>query len=237
MSGLTAVVTGSTRGIGKATAQALVERGDRVIVSSRSASDAMAVAGELTAMGPGEAHGIACDVRDPGECEALIRGAVDRFGGLDLLVNNAGVGRFAPIHEIDPADWDLQMRTNLDGVFHCTRHAVPHLISRGGGWIIHVGSLAGKNPFAGGAAYNATKFGLLGMSEAMMLDLRPLGIRVTCIMPGSVNTHFSGGDPDPSMSWKLAPEDVARIVVDLLDFPARALPSRIEIRPSRPPKG
>lgn len=237
MSSLVAVVTGSTRGIGRAVARALVERGDHVIVSGRAASDALAVAGELTAFGPGEAHGIPCDVRDPAACDALIQGAVERFGGLDVLVNNAGVGRFAPIHELEPADWDLQMRTNLDGVYHCSRNAVPHLVSRGGGWIMNVGSLAGRNPFAGGAAYNATKFGLLGLSEAMMLDLRPLGIRVTCIMPGSVNTHFSGGDPDPAMDWKLTPEDIARIVVDLLDFPARALPSRIEIRPTRPPKG
>jgi len=233
---LVAIVTGSTKGIGLATARALIEQGDRVIVSGRTPRDVESVAADLTASGPGVAHGIVCDVRDPVACSSLIQGAVDRFGGIDLLVNNAGVGRFAPIHEITPEDWELQLRTNLDGVFHCSRHAIPHLIAGGGGWIMNVGSLAGKNPFAGGAAYNATKFGLLGMSEAMMLDLRHHGIRVTCIMPGSVNTYFSGA-PDPAMEWKLAPEDVARIVVDLLDFPERALPSRIEIRPSRPPKG
>jgi NAD(P)-dependent dehydrogenase (short-subunit alcohol dehydrogenase family) len=233
---LVAVVTGSTKGIGRATARALIERGAQVIVSGRTATEVEAVAVELTATGPGNAHGIVCDVRDPEACASLIQGAVDRFGALDVLVNNAGVGRFAPIPEITPEDWDLQLRTNLDGVFHCSRNAIPHLIARGGGWIINMGSLAGKNPFAGGAAYNATKFGLLGMSEAMMLDLRHHGIRVTCIMPGSVNTYF-GGEPDPAMDWKLAPEDVARIVVDLLDFPERALPSRIEIRPSRPPRG
>jgi len=237
MSVLVAVVTGSTKGIGKATAAALVERGDRVVVSGRSLDDVRRFADELSARGPGEAHGIVCDVRDPASCEALIQGAVEQFGGLDLLVNNAGVGRFAPIHELNPSDWELQLRTNVDGVYHCSRHAIPHLIHRGAGWIINIGSLAGKNPFAGGAAYNATKFALLGMSEAMMLDLRHLGIRVTCIMPGSVNTHFSGAEPDPSHGWKLAPEDVAGIVVDLLDFPQRALPSRIEIRPSRPPRG
>jgi 3-oxoacyl-[acyl-carrier protein] reductase len=232
---LTAVVTGSTKGIGRAIALALVQGGSNVVVSGRAPGDAARVARELNDVGPGSAFGVACDVREPDQCRNLIAECVAHFGGLDVLVNNAGLGRFAPVHELSDEDWDAQIRTNLDGVFHCSKAAVPHLLSGGGGWILNIGSLAGKNSFAGGAAYNASKFGLLGLSEAMMLDLRQDGVRVSCIMPGSVNTHFFGGEPDPGDNWRLADEDIARVVLDLLSFPDRALPSRIEIRPSRPP--
>ncbi len=231
-----AVVTGATKGIGRAICESLVSRGSRVIVSSRTSSDVHRVATEIAKGGPGEAVGFVCDVRSHEECEALIEEAVSRFGRLDVLVNNAGLGRFATIQEMERKDWDLQLATNLDGVFYCSKAAVPHLIAGGGGLIINIGSLAGRNAFSGGVAYNATKFGLLGMSEAMMLDLRHEGVRVTCIMPGSVNTHFFGEGPDPEDSWRLAPEDIAKTVLDLLVFPSRALPSRIEIRPSQPPK-
>jgi NAD(P)-dependent dehydrogenase (short-subunit alcohol dehydrogenase family) len=193
------------------------------------------VASELSELGPGEAHGVVCDVQFPDQCAGLVQSTIDRFGRLDILVNNAGVGRFAAIQEMSSADWDQQIRTNLDGVFHCSRAAVPHLIDARG-WIVNIGSLAGRSAFAGGVAYNASKWGLLGMSEAMMLDLRHEGVRVTCVMPGSVSTHFFGGEPDPAASWRLLPDDVAQAVVNVLDFPGRALPSRIEIRPSQPPK-
>ncbi len=236
MSGKVAIVTGSTRGIGLAIADAMVRAGGRVVVSGRRSADAERVARELSGVGPGEALGVACDVRERARCEALVAAAVERFGGVDILVNNAGLGRFAPIQTLSHEEWEVQMGTNLDGVFYCSKAAIPHLVARGGGWILNVGSLAGRNTFAGGVAYNATKFGLLGMSEAMMLDLRHEGVRVSCIMPGSVNTEFFGGVPDPSHDWKLAPEDIARVVMDLLAFPDRALPSRVEIRPSRPPK-
>lgn len=236
-SGMVAVITGSTKGIGRAIAEALVGQGSSVVVSSRTESDVVEAARELSERGPGEAIGVVCDVRRPEDCRELIRRAVHAFGRLDVLVNNAGLGRFAPIHEMDDADWDVQIRTNLDGVFHCSKAAVPHLISDGGGWIVNMGSLAGRNAFSGGVAYNASKWGLLGMSEAMMLDLRHQGVRVTCIMPGSVNTHFFAGGPEPGPSWKLSPEDIARAVVDVLSFPTRALPSRIEIRPTQPPRG
>jgi 3-oxoacyl-[acyl-carrier protein] reductase len=232
-----AVITGSTKGIGLAMAEALVHAGARVVVSSRTRGDVESAAEALSAQGPGEAHGIPCDVRDPAQCRSLIRGAAARFGGFDVLVNNAGLGRFARIHQMEDEDWDVQIRTNLDGVFHCSKAAVPHLIERGGGWIVNLGSLAGRNAFSGGAAYNASKWGLLGMTEAMMLDLRYEGIRVTCIMPGSVNTHFFEGGPHPEDEWKLRAEDIARVFMDLLAFPERALPSKIEIRPSRPPRG
>lgn len=236
LDGKVAVVTGSTKGIGRAIAEALVDAGGDVVVSSRTAGDVERAARELSERGPGRGHGIRCDVREPGDCRALVDGTVERFGRLDVLVNNAGIGRFASIREMDPADWDLQIRTNLDGVFHCSQAAVPHLVDAGGGWILNIGSLAGRNTFAGGVAYNATKWGLLGMSEAMMLDLRYEGIRVSCIMPGSVNTHFFPGGPDPEADWKLTGDDVARVVLDLLRFPDHALPSRVELRPSRPPR-
>lgn len=230
------LVTGSSKGIGLAVAAALVGEGDDVVVTSRDEAAIREIAKELTEVGSGRAHAIRCDVRDPTQCRALVEEAVAHFGGLDVLVNNAGIGVFAPIQQMDPDDWDRQVRTNLDGVFHCSRAAVPHLIRRGGGWILNIGSLAGRNSFSGGVAYNATKWGLLGMTEAMMLDLRHEGVRVSCIMPGSVNTHFFGNAPDPEDDWKLVPEDIARTVLDLLAYPERALPSRVELRPSRPPK-
>jgi 3-oxoacyl-[acyl-carrier protein] reductase len=236
LTGKVALVTGSTKGIGRAIAGDLVQAGANVVLSSRTVADVAAVARDLAAAGPGGAHGIPCDVRDPEACRTLVAGTVAHFGGLDILVNNAGLGRFAKIQEMDPEDWETQIRTNLDGVFHVSRAAVPHLVAGEGGWIFNIGSLAGKNPFSGGVAYNATKFGLTGMSEAMMLDLRHEGVRVACIMPGSVNTHFFGGEPGPDGDWKLQPQDVSRVVMDLLGFPDRALPSRIEIRPSRPPR-
>lgn len=237
LSGRVALVTGSSKGIGRAVAEDLVRAGARVVVSSRTAADVEEAAAALSTLGPGEAVGIPCDVRDPLACQALVAGTVKAFGRLDILVNNAGLGRFAPIQEMDPADWDLQIRTNLDGVFHVSRAAVRHLVASDDAWILNIGSLAGRNSFAGGAAYNATKFGLLGMTEAMMLDLRDEGVRVTCIMPGSVNTYFFGGEPGPEGAWKLQAEDISRVVLDLLAFPSRALPSKIEIRPSRPPRG
>jgi 3-oxoacyl-[acyl-carrier protein] reductase len=140
------------------------------------------------------------------------------------------------VDEMSPEHWHQVIETNLNGVYYACHEAIPHLRARGGGWIINIGSLAGKNPFAGGAAYNASKFGLLGFSEAMMLDVRNEGIRVCCIMPGSVDTYFNGKEPKPENGWMIQPEDIARLVMELLAFPENALPSRIEIRPSRPPR-
>jgi NAD(P)-dependent dehydrogenase (short-subunit alcohol dehydrogenase family) len=225
-----AVVTGGTRGIGLATARMLVHAGSAVVVAARSGRDVERVADEL---GP-RALGVACDVRRVDECERLMARTVERFGHLDILINNAGLGVFAPVEAMSLDDWHRQIETNLDGVFYCCRAALPHL-KRAGGWIINIGSLAGKNAFAGGAAYNASKFGLLGFSEALMLEVRHDGVRVSCVMPGSVATDFSG-DAAAGTDWKLHAEDVAQVVQDLLAFPGRALPSRIEIRPSRPPK-
>jgi NAD(P)-dependent dehydrogenase (short-subunit alcohol dehydrogenase family) len=159
----------------------------------------------------------------------------EEAGRVDCLVNNAGWGVFAPVDEIEPDDWRGILDTNLSGAFYCTRAFAPAMKKRGGGWIFNVASLAGKNPFAGGAAYNASKFGMVGFSEASMLDLRPHGVRVAAILPGSVDTSFGMRQGHRGASWMLAPEDIARIVLDLLAFPDRALPSLVEIRPSRPP--
>ena len=232
LAGRACVVTGGTRGIGLAIARALAGRGASVAVGARTADDVHRVANGLGGPGGGRALGIACDVRDPESCQRLIDVVAERFGGLDVLVNNAGWGRFAAIDELSLEDWRAQIDTNLGGVFHCSRAAVPHLAAGGGGWIINIGSLAGRHAFAGGTGYNASKFGLLGMTEAMMLDLRHRGVRVSLVMPGSVNTGFRGQSAEHD--WKLDPRDVARAVVDLLTYPARALPSRIELRPSRP---
>lgn len=240
LDGKVAVVTGSTGGIGLAIAEAMAEAGASVMISSRTEKTVKAKSAELSERTAGRVAGQVCDVRDPASCARLIDGAVARFGRLDILVNNAGLGRFAPIQELSIEDWQQQIDTNLSGVFYCSKAAIPHL-AREGGWIINIGSLAGKAAVGGGTAYNASKFGLMGLTEAMMLDLRYEDIRVTVLMPGTVETDFfgprePGGKPKPENDWKLQPEDCARAVMDLLAFPTHALPSRIELRPSRPPR-
>jgi 3-oxoacyl-[acyl-carrier protein] reductase len=207
-----------------------------VAISARSADEGSEAAGRLTALGGGRALGLVADVRAAGDVRDLVETAARELGGLDVLVNNAGVGHFGPVESISDEQWRQVIDTNLTGAFLCSREAIPRLRERGGGWIINIGSLAGKNPFAGGSVYNASKFGLLGFSEAMMLDLRDQDIRVTCIMPGSVETYFNDNTPSEKGAWKIQPEDIARLVIDLLEMPGRSLPSRIEIRPSRPPK-
>ena len=236
LNGKAAVVTGSTKGIGLAVARALARAGADVVVSSRTASDVERVAEELGREATGQVLGIPCDVRDPDACRRLVEGAVDRLGRLDVLVNNAGLGIFDSILEMSVEDWRRQIDTNLGGVFYCSKAAAPHLSATGDGWIVNVGSLAGKNTFAGGTGYNASKFGLVGMSEAMMLDLRYEGVRVSVVMPGSVNTHFGGRDEGAERGWRLEAEDVAGAVLDLLAYPSGALVSRVEMRPTRPPR-
>ena len=236
LAGLTAVVTGSTKGIGRAIAESLVQAGCNVGVSSRHARDAEEVAAALTKKGPGRAIGRACDVQDQKQCADMVAETVLAFGGLDILVNNAGIGVFAPAGDLDPATWRSVIGTNLDGVFYCTHAALPHLRkATNGAWILNIASLAGKNPFAGGTAYNASKFGLVGFSEALMMDVRQDDIRVSYIMPGSVATEFNHHTPNAQDAWKIQPEDVAQIVMDLLAMPRRTLPSRVEVRPSKPP--
>ncbi|MCA9736110.1 MAG: SDR family oxidoreductase [Gemmatimonadota bacterium] len=230
-----ALVTGGTRGIGRAIVQRLLEEGARVALCARSAGDVEAAVQELSASHGDRVFGRSCDVRDAGSVRTTVDAVVQRFGRLSVLVNNAGLGVFAPLGELSVDDWQLQIDTNLGGVFHCSTAALPHLADAGGAWIINVGSLASRNAFAGGVGYNASKFGLLGMTEAMMLDVRYQDIRVSLVMPGSVNTEFRGRTVEED-TWRLTSDDVARAVVDLLRYPANAHVSRVELRPSQPPR-
>jgi len=232
LEGRVAIVTGSTRGIGHAIAEALWRAGGSVVVSGRDTAQAEAVAAGWSP----RAIGIGCDVREPADCERLVGRAVAHFGGLDILVNNAGIGAFAPVLEMSPGTWRDVIGTNLDGVFYCTHAALPALIERGDSWIINIGSLGGKNAFPNGAAYNASKFGLIGFSEALMQEVRHDGVRVSYIMPGSVATDFTHPSGAGTEDWKVQPEDIAQLVLELLAMPGRTLPSRIEVRPSRPPR-
>jgi NAD(P)-dependent dehydrogenase (short-subunit alcohol dehydrogenase family) len=237
LGGRAAIVTGGSRGIGKAIARALVAEGVDVALCARDGAEAARVAGALTQRGPGRATGAACDVADYQTVAAFVARAIGEFGRLDVLVNNAGIGLFAAVPDMDPADFRRVIDTNLVGVFNFCHAAIPAMRRTGGGYIVNVSSLAGTNAFAGGAAYNASKFGLNGFSEALMQDVRYDDIRVSYVMPGSVATEFAGNEPDAGSDWKLAPEDVAEAVVGLLRFDPRALPSRVELRPSRPKKG
>ena len=231
-----AIVTGGSRGIGFATASALLARGALVGITGtdeRRLEDArVALAGTAGS----RVMALRADVRVQVDVDQAVGRVVTAWGGLDILVNNAGVGGFVEVSEMTSADWHRVVDTNLTGVYHCCHAAIPHLKARGGGWIINVSSLAGKNPFVGGAAYCASKAGLNAFSEALMQEVRHDGIRVSVVMPGSVRTGFSGAGDGAGTDWKLAPDDVAQVIVDLVAHPARSLPSRVEIRPSRPPR-
>jgi 3-oxoacyl-[acyl-carrier protein] reductase len=229
-----AIVTGGTKGIGRAIARKLLDQGSRVVICSRTEKDVNGCVQELDQAARDRIAGTTCNVGDVEDVRKLVEFAVKRFGGIDILINNAGVGLFADVSEITPEQWREVLDTNLSGAFYCCHAAIPHLRRRGGGYIINISSLAGKNPFKGGSAYNASKFGLNGFSEAIMQDLRYDNIRVSYIMPGSVNTRFGRSEMD--QSWKLAPEDVAQVVVDLLHHDPRCLPSCVEVRPSKPKK-
>lgn len=236
LDGRVALVSGGTKGIGRAIVRDLLETGFRVAFNARTPRDVEASASELSGTAGGEVLGLVADVRDAESCSRMVEDTVDRFGGLDVLVNNAGVGRFAPIHEMSLEDWHTQVDTNLNGVFYLSRAAIPYLKGSSNAWIVNVGSLAGRNAFAGGSAYNASKFGLRGMAEAMMLDLRYEGIRVSLVMPGSVATDFGSRPAEAKEGWALTPEDVSRAVLDLLRFPGNAHVSKVEMRPSQPPR-
>ncbi|HEV3467809.1 MAG TPA: SDR family oxidoreductase [Pyrinomonadaceae bacterium] len=234
--GKTAVVTGGTKGIGRAIAEALLRVGMSVCVGARNVDEVEGAVRELGAEHEGQVAGAACDVRSYEEVEALVAHAVGEFGGLDVLVNNAGIGLFKAVEETTPEEFSAVLETNLFGVFYGCRAAIPEMRRRGGGYIFNISSLAGANPHPRMAAYNASKFGLNGFSEALMQEVRHDRIKVSYIMPGSVNTAFGGDTPGEDKSWQLQPEDVARLVVDLLGHDERSLPSRVEMRPSRPPK-
>ena len=236
LSGSKAIVTGGTKGIGYAIAGALIRASVDVAISARHESEITDAVAELNEIGPGRCVGFVCDVRDESEVKEFFTHAVGALGGLDILVNNAGVGIFSSVESTSGDDFRAVIETNLCGVFYCCHEAIPLMKQRGGGYIINLSSLAGANPHPRMAAYNASKFGLNGFSEALMQEVRHDGIKVSYIMPGSVNTEFGGDEPSAEKSWQLQPDDIAEVVMDLLRYPSRALPSRIEIRPSQPPK-
>lgn len=232
LTGKTAVVTGGTRGIGYAIAEALVSAGANVAITGRIEAEIENATSRLNQIGPGTISGYVCDVRHYDQVKLVFAG----FGVVDILINNAGIGIFAPVESMSPEDFRAVLETNVFGVFYCCHEAIPLMKKRGGGYIINISSLAGANAHPEMAAYNASKFGLNGFSEALMQEVRHDGIKVSYIMPGSVNTEFGGDEPSDEKSWQLQPSDIAQVVMDLLAHPERSLPSRVEIRPSRPPK-
>src|SRR5690606_5295985 len=223
LNGRTAIVTGASKGIGLAVAHGLAEAGANVVLCARNADDLARAHEQVERVARGRVLAEQCDMQVLEQVHRLVDRTVTEPGGVDVLVNNAGVGSFAPIDEMPVEDWNRIIGTNLSGVFYASQAAIPHMKQRGGGYIINIGSLAGKNPMPGGTAYNASKFGLLGMSEAMMLDVRHYGIRVSCIMPGRVDTDFSGVTARGPAAWTLQGEDIAEMVIELLSFHSRAL--------------
>lgn len=230
-----ALVTGGTRGIGYAVAHRLASDGFALAISGRSEASVSKAVEKLKKEGP-DAVGFPADARREEDQNALLSLVEERFGRLDVLVNNAGIGEFGAVDRLEPAKFRAVIETNLLGPYYAIRAAAPLMKKSGGGFVVNIASLASINAFAGGAAYNASKFGLLGLSDAAMLDLRHDGIRVAAVLPGSVATEFGDSHGGREASWMLAPEDVAEAVADLVRFPDRALPSRIELRPTRPPK-
>ncbi|MCB0561552.1 MAG: SDR family oxidoreductase [Lewinellaceae bacterium] len=235
LKGKTALVTGGSKGIGFGIAESLIKEGMNVAVTSRSKEAIDQAAAQLNQIGPGKAIGIAADVRKLEAQQTCVERILQEWGSLDVLIANAGLGHFAPIEDLTPTQWQDTMDTNLTGVFNSIKASIPAL-KDSKGYIITVASLAGANFFAGGAAYNASKFGLVGFTQAVMLDLRHHGIKVSTIMPGSVATHFNNHTPSPADAWKIQPEDLGQMVVDLLRMNPRTLPSKVEVRPSQPPR-
>jgi NAD(P)-dependent dehydrogenase (short-subunit alcohol dehydrogenase family) len=231
----TAVVTGGTKGIGLAIAEALSAAGASVYVCGRNELALSSAADKLSRTGP-SAGGI-CDIRDEAQVREMLANAVEAFGGIDILVNNAGMGILdKTVEEMTGDEFRQILETNLFGVYYACHYAIPLMKERGGGYIINISSLAGQNAHPRMAAYNASKFGLNGFSEALMQEVRHDNIKVSYICPGSVNTNFGGDTPSDDKAWQLQPSDVAQVVTDLLSMDARALPSKVEIRPSMPPR-
>ncbi len=230
-----AVVTGATKGIGYAIAERLLEQGARVFICARNKPELKRALEKLSASG--NVEGEICDVRSEDQVRMMLDEAKRVFGGVDILVNNAGMGVFGKtVEELTGEEFRQTLETNLFGVFYACHHVIPMLRERGGGYIINISSLAGQNAHPRMAAYNASKFGLNGFSEALMQEVRQDDIKVSYVCPGSVNTYFGGDTPSKENSWQLQPADIADVVMDLLAMNPRALPSKVEIRPSKPPK-
>jgi 3-oxoacyl-[acyl-carrier protein] reductase len=236
LTGKVALVTGGSRGIGLATAHALLAQGASVAITGTHESTLNGAREELNRGGAKDrVLAIRADVREYAEVDSTLEKVSSAFGGVDILVNNAGVGVFKPVAEMSIEEWHKVMGTNLTGVFYCCHAALPRLRTRGGGWIINISSLASRNAFVNGAAYCASKSALNAFSESLMQEVRYEGIRVAYVLPGSVNTGF-GGLANTKSEGALLPDDVAQVVVDLIKHPTRSLPSRVEIRPSQPPR-
>jgi 3-oxoacyl-[acyl-carrier protein] reductase len=231
-----AVVTGGSRGIGRGVAEALLQEGWRVRFCSKNERSVEEAQRELASRFGNRVAGRAVDVRSQEEVDRFVAEVLDAESRIDCLVNNAGLGTFGPVDELTGEQWREVIDTNLSGCFYFLRAVAPAMKRQGEGWIFNISSLAGKNPFAGGAAYNASKFGLIGLSEAAMLDLRQSGVRVAAILPGSVDTGFSHPSGKQERSWRLKPEDIAAMILHLLSYPPHALPSLVEMRPAKPPK-
>ena len=231
----TILITGGSKGIGYGIAQVLMREKMKVAITSRSQMAAEEAAEKLNRSGVGEAMGLAADVRDLNSQQKAVEAVIKKWGSLDVLVANAGIRHFGSIETLTPEQWQETIDTNLTGVFYSVKASLEHL-KKSKGYVITIASLAGTNFFAGGSAYNASKFGLVGFTQAMMLDVRQAGIRVTTIMPGSVATYFNDHKPGEEDAWKIQPEDIGQMVADLLHMHPRTLPSKIEVRPSMPPK-
>ncbi|MDQ2773718.1 MAG: SDR family oxidoreductase [Acidobacteriota bacterium] len=236
LDGKKALVTGGSKGIGLEVARALLSEGAAVVICGRDQASLDQALKDLEKNPGGKIAAQRADVSDSKQVEGLFEFTDKEIGKLDILINNAGFGVFRATGELTVEEWDQVIATNLSGSFYCSHAAIERFHQSRGGSIINISSLAGKNPFLGGAAYNASKFGLNGFSEAMMLDHRNDNIRVSYVMPGSVDTGFGGHEPHQKSDWKIAPEDVAEIVLGILRMPARTLISRVEVRPSRPQK-
>lgn len=228
----TALITGGSKGIGYGIAESLLKEGMNVAITSRHQETADAASKKLSGIGPGKFIAIVADVRDYAAQQHAVAKTLEAFGSIDVLVANAGIGHFAPITSLTPEQWHETIDTNLTGVFYSLKATVDAL-TQSKGYFISIASLAGTNFFAAGAAYNASKFGLVGFTQAVMLDLREAGVKCTTIMPGSVATHFNNHEPNPADAWKIQPEDLGQMVVDLLKMNPRTLPSKIEVRPSQ----
>ncbi|TAE27323.1 MAG: SDR family oxidoreductase [Cytophagales bacterium] len=231
----TALITGGSKGIGYGVAEVLINQGVKVAITSRSSVAAELAASKLNEIRPGYALGVAADVRDLASQQRVVDMVLQQWERLDYVIANAGVGHFAPIQQLTPEQWHETIDINLTGVFN-TAKATVEALKQTKGYFISIASLAGTNFFEKGAAYNASKFGLVGFTQAIMLDLRKEGIKVSTIMPGSVATEFDNHKPSDADAWKIQPEDIGNIVYDLLKMHPRTLPSKVEVRPTVPGK-
>lgn len=230
-----ALITGGTKGIGYGIAVSMLKEGMNVAFTGRTGEGVAAAQKELEKIGSGEVLGIVSDVRDRSSLDNAVRDITNKWGKLDVLIANAGVGHFGSIMDLSDDQWNDTIDINLTGVFNSARACIPEL-KKTKGYVITIASLAGTNFFAGGSAYNASKFGLVGFTQAMMLDLRHEGINVSTVMPGSVSTYFNNHVPNEKDEWKIQIEDLGQMTVDLLKLDPRTLPSKIEVRPSQPPR-